>query len=72
MFTFSRNNLSFITASLHWYQIAVCISLANVFSKIFFRNVSSWIIMLFWLAVVIGRPFGAYLFGKYGDRHDRI
>lgn len=68
----NRQVLSVVTSALEWYQINICIALASVLSKVFFTNSSSWLLAIFWLAIASGRVVGAYFFGWYSDRYNRV
>ena len=72
IFLLPSNLLSIFISAVQWYQITVCVALASVLSKLFFAQSSVIVVAMFWLSVVVGRPIGAYLFGKYADHYDRM
>lgn len=61
---------------IEWYDNAICIALADVISKIFFPEFDLQARFLFYwgsLAIgYLGRPIGAFIFGLYSDKVDRI
>lgn len=68
--------LSILITALEWYDQAICITLMSVISKLFFfdcNKVAMFLLYFSSLAIgYLGRPLGAYIFGYYSDKHNRL
>lgn len=68
--------LGMCIAALEWYDVLLAISLADIVSQNFFpalSKINSYILYLASITIsYISRPFGAFLFGYYSDKYNRI
>ena len=63
-------------AIIEWYDTSVCISLGTILSEVFLPPQTkelTFIFSLYFLTINhLGRPIGAFLFGKYSDEFNRL
>jgi len=68
--------LSILISALEWYDQAICITLMSVISKFFFPDCDKIAMFLLYFSSLAigysGRPLGAYIFGYYSDKHNRL
>ena len=68
--------LSTAIGALEWYYYAVCIALMDIISQVFFpvNDVKARFILYVSSLTIsaLGRPLGAYIFGYFSDKYNRM